>query len=113
MFDTIQDFKIAVKCFLKKGAYMGMTSSEFKEFIRDGYGMRYRDSDEGESELRCFTCGKKARLGRVRRKWRVKCIDGHNQKMKDFLLELIRMRDGITDMALLADCDIYTPVNNT
>jgi len=90
--------------FNQKGENMGMTSSEFKEIIRDGFGQRYRDTSEGESELRCFTCGSKARLGRVRRRWRVKCENGHNQKMMDFLVEHTAMRDGVTDRTLKMMC---------
>jgi len=83
---------------------MGLSASDFKDIISDGFGQRYEDSDEGESELRCFTCGKKAQLDEGFFSDKVICDDNHEQELKEFLVEHTAMRDGITDRSLKMMC---------
>ena len=86
---------------------MGLDSDEFKRIFDDGFCQRYEDNDEGESELRCFTCGKKAELkdvGSFIEDYKVVCEDEHEAEMIDFLVEHTNMRDGVTDRALSMMC---------
>ena len=86
--------------FKKKGKEMALTADEFKEIIKDGFGQRYEDTDEGESELRCFTCGAKAVLKESFFSDDIVCENDHKEDLKDFLVKHTAMRDGITDIAL-------------
>lgn len=94
---------------------MGLSSDEFKEIFEDGFEQRWEtESTENRSELRCFECGEVAELTRSgrRNRWRVICENGHEWKMMDFLVEHIKMRDGVADRALMLDCYIDNPSFN-
>ncbi|MEN4046201.1 hypothetical protein [Sulfurimonas sp. NWX367] len=85
---------------------MGLSSNQFKELMTKGYQKRYKDNNNGESELRCFECGEKAQLLKKSSKWRIRCNNGHKWQMYKYLLEYTIMRDGITKCAIETKCDI-------
>jgi len=84
---------------------MGLDKDDFKTIFEDGFKQKFEGK---ESELRCFTCGKKATLKNVGNffieDYKIVCEDNHEEELLDFLVIHIRMRDGVTDRALLSYC---------
>jgi hypothetical protein len=82
-----------------------MRKREFINLIKKGYNKKkykYEDAENGESEIYCFKCGSQAGL----KNSRVKCINGHKEKLFDYILKLTEAEHDLLTCKFNSNCNI-------
>ncbi|NPA44158.1 MAG: hypothetical protein GXO49_01350 [Chlorobi bacterium] len=85
-----------------------MTTSEFKKIIEDGFNKEnysYDDAQNGKSEIYCFTCGAQAGLKDNILYADVECVNGHTEKLFDYILKLIEAEHDLLICSLDRECN--------
>ena len=86
-----------------------MRKREFERIFKVGFNKKninYTNAQNGESDIRCFKCGRQAGLKKVSGRYKVVCTRRHKYNLITYLLKFTEMVNDLLECGSNRKCDL-------